>query len=52
MSDLFDKTIQRYLQPVSSLKNGIGDAYYFFRKDGAFVFTEGYLHPEGGLMGK
>jgi len=52
MNDLFDRTIQRYLEPISSLKNGIGDAYYFLRKDGAFIFTEGYLHPEGGLMGK
>ena len=28
------------------------DALYFVRRDGAFVFTEGYLHPRGGLMGK
>jgi len=52
MNDLFDKIIGKYLQPVSSLKNGVGDAYYFLRKDGSFIFTEGYLHPEGKIMGK
>ncbi len=52
MNDLYEKTIRRFLQPLSSLKMGVGDAYYFLRKDGAFVFTEGYMHPEGGLMGK
>jgi hypothetical protein len=52
MNDLYDEIIPRFLQPVSSLELGVGDAFYFLRRDGAFVFTEGYLHPEGGLMGK
>ena len=52
MNDLYDKMISRFLQPLSSLEMGVGDAYYFLRRDGAFVFTEGYLHPEGGVMGK
>ena len=52
MHDLFDQTISRFLQPLSSLEMGIGDAYYFLRRDGAFIFTEGYLHPKDGVMGK
>lgn len=52
MIDLYDSIIPRFLQPLSSLKMGVVDAYYFLRRDGAFVFTEGYLHPEGGSMGK
>lgn len=52
MNDLYEKIIPRYLQPLSSLEMGVGDAYYFLRNDGAFVFTEGYLHPEGGVTGK
>lgn len=52
MNDLFDTTIQRYLQPISTLADKVGDAYYFLRQDGAFIFVEGYLHPEGRVMGK
>lgn len=52
MNDLYDKIIPRFLQPISSLELGVGDAFYFLRRDGAFVFTEGYLHPENGVMGK
>ena len=52
MSDLYEKMIRRFLQPLSVLPIGVGDAYYFLRKDDAFVFTEGYIHPPGGLMGK
>lgn len=52
MSDLYDNMINRFLQPLSSLESGVGDACYFLRKDGAFVFAEGYSHPEGFLMGK
>jgi len=40
------------LCPLSSLKRGVLDAMYFLRKDDAFVFTEGYCHPPGGLLGK
>lgn len=52
MSDLYDSTIECYLQPLSSLEMGVVDATYFLRNDGAFVFTEGYCHPKDGLMGK
>lgn len=52
MADLYDQMMGRFLSPLSSLKRGVVDALYFVRGDGAFVFTEGYLHPRGGLMGK
>ncbi len=52
MNDLYEKIIPRFLRPLSSLELGVGDAYYFLRRDGAFIFTEGYLHPENGIMGK
>jgi len=52
MADLYDQMMGRFLSPLSSLQRGVIDALYFLRRDGAFVFTEGYLHPSGGLMGK
>jgi predicted nucleotidyltransferase len=52
MTDLYDQMMERFLSPLSSLTRGVVDALYFVRRDGAFVFTEGYLHPAGGLMGK
>ena len=38
--------------PLSSLETGVTDALYFLREDDAFVFTEGYCHSPGGLLGK
>lgn len=52
MSDLYDQMMKRFLMPLSSLEMGVTDALYFLRKDGAFVFTEGYCHPSDGLLGK
>ena len=52
MSDHFEETIQRFIQPISSLPIGVEDALYFLGNDDSFVFTEGYCHPENGLMGK
>jgi hypothetical protein len=52
MSDLYDQMINRFLMPLSSLNMGVTDALYFMREDGAFIFTEGYCHPSGGLLGK
>ncbi len=52
MNDLYKQVIPRFLQPLSSLEMGVEDALYFLRRDGAFVFTEGYLHPDNGVMGK
>ncbi len=52
MSDLYHDMINRFLQPLSSLEMGVVDALYFLRNNGAFVFTEGYIHPKNGLIGK
>lgn len=52
MNDLSESMIGRFLQPLSCLEMGVIDALYFLRKDGAFVFAEGYCHPPAGLMGK
>ena len=52
MSDLYDQMMKRFLMPLSSLELGVNDALYFLREDDAFVFTEGYCHPDGGLLGK
>ena len=52
MSDLYDERINRFLVPLSDLEMGVTDALYFLRKDDAFIFTEGYCHPAGALLGK
>ena len=38
--------------PLDRLKGKASDSLYFLRRDGSFVFSEGYCHPEGGLYGK
>jgi len=48
----FARVISEYLVPISELKNGAGDAFYFLRKGGSFVFTQGYAHPRGGIYCK
>lgn len=52
MRDSFEQMLEEFLCPLSQLKNRVTDSLYFFRKDGSFVFSEGYCHPEGGLYGK
>ena len=52
MADCFNKMISKFLSPLSHLEKGVIDALYFLRHDDVFVFTEGYLHPREGLMGK
>ena len=52
VQDLFDRTIRRYVVPISELREGPGDCCYFFRKNGSFVFSQGYSHPKGGLYCK
>ena len=52
VQDLFDRTIRRYVVPISELREGPGDCCYFFRKIGSFVFSQGYSHPKGGLYCK
>jgi len=53
MNYTFDQIMDRFLRPLSELPGGrAGDSQYFLRKDGSFIFTEGYCHPEGGMYGK
>jgi predicted nucleotidyltransferase len=53
VKDRFDEIMEQFLCPLSRLEGGRAtDSLYFLRKDGCFVFTEGYCHPEGGLYGK
>ena len=52
MPDLFKETIDKFMLPMESLRGPVRDAMYFLRKDGSFVFSEGYCHPPDGLYGK
>ncbi len=49
--DRFDEVIGKYLVPMADFKGPVIDSTYFFRKDGSFVFSEGYCHPPGALWG-
>ena len=50
--DRFDEIIDKFIIPVKELPPGAGDAFYFLRKDGSFVFTQGYCHPPGAIYCK
>ena len=50
--DTFDRIIGQYLVPLAELKGGVGDSFYFLRRDESFVFTQGYCHPRGGIYCK
>ncbi|MEA1926861.1 MAG: hypothetical protein U9N73_01540 [Candidatus Auribacterota bacterium] len=53
MNYTYDQIMDRFLRPLSELPDGrTGDALYFLRKDGSFIFSEGYCHPKGGIYGK
>ncbi len=47
MKDRFDEVIGEILRPMSELTMGPVDTMYLMRKDGSFVYTDGYWHPEG-----
>ena len=49
--DRFDEVIGKYLVPMADFRGPVMDSTYFFRKDGSFVFAEGYCHPPGALWG-
>ncbi len=49
--DPFEKMLERFLIPIERLEAPV-DSLYLLRRDGSFVFCEGYCHPEGGLYGK
>lgn len=52
MGDRFDEVIGELLRPMSELNLGPLDTTYLMRKDGSFVYTEGYWHPEDKVVGK
>ena len=52
MKDRFDEVIGEILRPMSELTMGPVDTMYLMRKDGSFVYTDGYWHPEGTVVGK
>lgn len=52
MADRFDEVMGEILRPMSELKHGPLDTTYLLRRDGSFVYTEGYWHPEGAVVGK
>jgi len=52
MKDYFEEQIERIIQPMSEMKMGPLDTTYLMRKDGSFVYTEGYWHPEDKIIGK
>lgn len=37
--------------PISELKGPVMDSNYFLKKDGSFVFSEGYCHPPKAFWG-
>jgi len=48
----FERMLKDFLRPLSELEGRALDSLYFLRRDGSFVFTEGYCHPSGGVYGK
>jgi len=50
--DVFERMMRRYVVPISELRGGAGDCFYFLRKNGSFVFTQGYCHPKDGIYCK
>lgn len=51
MKDTFEETIAKFLVPMDEFEPPATDSTYFLRKDGSFVFAEGYCHPPGALWG-
>lgn len=50
--DRFESIIEKFIVPISELKGGAGDAFYFLRKDNSFIFTQGYCHPKDAVYCK
>jgi len=51
VKDRFDEVMERFLVPISEYEGPVMDSTYFLRKDGSFVFAEGYCHPPGAFWG-
>lgn len=52
MVDSFDGIMERLLCPMDELGPTILDTTYFLKKTGSLVYTEGYWHPSGRVVGK
>ena len=50
--DYFERQIEQIICPMSNLTRGILDTTYLMRKDGSFVYVEGYYAPPGKVIGK
>jgi len=52
VTDQFEKVIGRLLQPIDRLGATVSDTTYFLKDNDCFVYTEGYWHPKGHILGK
>ena len=43
--------MDKFLLPMKSFEGPVMDSTYFMRKDGSFVFSEGYCHPPRSFWG-
>ena len=51
MKDKFDEVMEKFLVPMEKFAGPVMDSTYFLRRDGSFVFAEGYCHPRGAFWG-
>ena len=51
MKDQFDEVMEKFLVPMDDFQGPVLDSTYFLRRDGSFVFAEGYCHPPRALWG-
>ena len=51
MKDQFDEVMEKFLVPMEKFEGPVLDSTYFLRRDGSFVFAEGYCHPPEALWG-
>lgn len=51
MKDQFDQVMEEFLVPMEKFAGPVLDSTYFLRRDGSFVFAEGYCHPPRAFWG-
>ena len=51
VKDRFDEIMDRFLFPIAAFEGPVMDSTYFLKKDGSFVFSEGYCHPRDAFWG-
>ncbi len=49
--DRFAEVMDKFLVPISGFSGPVMDSTYFLRRDGSFVFAEGYCHPPEAFWG-